>query len=360
VPVHGICLRVTHTGLAGISILITDIEDATDQKPDLVKAGPVYVPIRKSVELVYTSAVARSFEAGAIRKFIEIGHLEAEFFFGPLTQRGATGTVFLTESPYTAGPDDRYILWCPTTPGPLTLTLPKVTEHHTGKLQVVDATGIASTHTITILPDPTLPDTIGGGASDTITTNFGFVEYVHDCVSDWTDISAGGGGGVTDHTALTSLPWASSGHTGTADTFAGFDGGGAATYLTAGGSAQLLWGDNTVGSTTTTRYLTPGYDDGLAETIPTQIRAIRAGTVQNMRVRHNTPGGNGNSIVYTLRVNGVASALSVTLASTASDNSDLASTVAVAAGDLLDIEVTKAAVVGAGGPNNVALTVEFV
>ena len=43
---------------------------------------------------------------------------------------------------------------------------------------------------------------------------------------------AGGGGGVTAHPDLTSLAWSASGHTGTANRVAGFDGGGAATYLT--------------------------------------------------------------------------------------------------------------------------------
>ena len=142
------------------------------------------------------------------------------------------------------------------------------------------------------------------------------------------------------------------------NTLAAFDGAGAAITVPQQ-TAPMLWGDDVVGTTTTTRYLTPGYDNGLSETISTQIRIIRAGTLQNMRVRHNTTAGNGNSIVYTLRVNGVGSALGVSLASTTVDGSDLASTVAVSAGDLLDIEVTKASVVGAS-PSNITATVEFV
>jgi hypothetical protein len=76
-------------------------------------------------------------------------------------------------------------------------------------------------------------------------------------------------------------------------------------------------------------------------------------------VRHNAVAGNGNTIVYTLRVNGVASALSVTLASTSSSGADAVSTVAIATGDRIDIAVTKAAGVGAS-PNNITATVEFV
>ena len=43
---------------------------------------------------------------------------------------------------------------------------------------------------------------------------------------------SGGGGGTSDHAALTHLSWSSSGHTGTHDRIAGFDGAGAAAYLT--------------------------------------------------------------------------------------------------------------------------------
>lgn len=47
-----------------------------------------------------------------------------------------------------------------------------------------------------------------------------------------------GGGGVTDHTALTSLAWTSSGHTGTANRIAGFSGAGAAALYQIGVDIQ--------------------------------------------------------------------------------------------------------------------------
>lgn len=53
----------------------------------------------------------------------------------------------------------------------------------------------------------------------------------------------GGGGGVTDHAALTSLVWTSSGHTGTANRIAAFGGGGATAYLQVGADVQA-WGAN--------------------------------------------------------------------------------------------------------------------
>jgi hypothetical protein len=119
-----------------------------------------------------------------------------------------------------------------------------------------------------------------------------------------------------------------------------------------------LFGAGSVSSTTTTRYLFPAYDDSIAQTDPVQYRSPRAGKMRNLRVRHNDPAGNGNSIAYTLRINGVASALTVSMTSTASDGSDLVNEVPVAAGDLIDIEVTKATGVGQA-PKDVTATIEF-
>ena len=108
----------------------------------------------------------------------------------------------------------------------------------------------------------------------------------------------------------------------------------------------LGFGANSVATTTTTRYLFPWYSDSTAPTTVIQMRVPRACTLRNLRIRHNTGAGNGNSIVYTVRKNGVTTALTCTLASTANDGSDLVNTVAFAAGDLIDIEVTKASAIG--------------
>lgn len=121
---------------------------------------------------------------------------------------------------------------------------------------------------------------------------------------------------------------------------------------------MLAWGNSGVSATTTARYLTPFFDDSLAKTSPTQFRVTRAGTIRKLRIRHNLPNGNGNNIVYTLRVEGVATALSVTMASTDTDGSDLVNSVAVNDGDRLDIEVTKGASVGTS-PSDITAVVEF-
>lgn len=126
----------------------------------------------------------------------------------------------------------------------------------------------------------------------------------------------------------------------------------------------LLFGAGQVGSTTTTRYLYPGYDDDLAQTVSMQMVAPYAGTLRDFYVRHNSADGNGNSIVYTVRVGPpagpmVATAITVSLATGAiGQGSDLANSVAVAAGDIIDIEVTKAASVG-NSPDDITATIDL-
>lgn len=87
-------------------------------------------------------------------------------------------------------------------------------------------------------------------------------------------------------------------------------------------------------------------------------RAPRAGTLSNLHVLHTTPGGNGNTITYTLRVAGVDTAAVVPLASSSSNGADTTNSAAVAAGDLVSIRVTKAASVGAS-PRGIVVTADF-
>lgn len=120
----------------------------------------------------------------------------------------------------------------------------------------------------------------------------------------------------------------------------------------------LEWGNNGVTATTTTRFLTPGYTDSIAPTSVIQMRMSGQGQLSNLRVRQNTGAGNGNLIVYTVRINGVATALLVSMASTANDGSDLVNSVPYADGDLIDIRVTKAVAVGTS-PSDIVATVDF-
>ena len=121
----------------------------------------------------------------------------------------------------------------------------------------------------------------------------------------------------------------------------------------------FAFGASGVATTTTTRYLWPWHEDSTAPTSAIQFRVPRACTLRNFRVRHNTGAGNGNNVVYTVRKNGVATSLVATLASTANDGSDLTNSVAFAAGDLIDIEVTKATSIGTT-PSDITATLEAI
>ena len=121
----------------------------------------------------------------------------------------------------------------------------------------------------------------------------------------------------------------------------------------------LNWGSGAVGSSTTTRYLYPGYSDRLAEVEELGLIVPRAGTLQNLYVLQNNPKGNGNNLVYTVRVNSSDTLLVVTLASTSSIGSNTTNTVSVSAGDVISIKVSKPLSVGQS-PRNISATLEFV
>jgi len=119
--------------------------------------------------------------------------------------------------------------------------------------------------------------------------------------------------------------------------------------------STMMWGNDGVSSTTATRFLAPGYLSSTAHTTAIQFRCPCAGTLKNFYVHHNSGAGNGNAIVYTIMINNIASTLTISMASTAADGSDLVHTVAVAQGDLIDIRVTKELSVGTS-PTNVLAT----
>jgi len=131
----------------------------------------------------------------------------------------------------------------------------------------------------------------------------------------------------------------------------------------AGGAATaiLAWGNNSVANSTATRVLDPGFE---ARTAPlasgtgfNELRIPRAGTLRNLYIRHNNPGGTGAVITYTVFVNGAATALTVGVASTTANGADTVNSVAVVAGDRVRVEVTKIAVAG-GGSRQPEITLE--
>lgn len=124
-------------------------------------------------------------------------------------------------------------------------------------------------------------------------------------------------------------------------------------------TAPLTWGAGDAGTTTSDRYLFPGYDDDLAELTEIGWPILRNGILSRLRVRHNVVGAPATLLTYTLMVNGVATALAVSLAANASDASNLATSVVVSAGDRVSVRVSKAAVLVGAKPADLIAALEY-
>ena len=112
-----------------------------------------------------------------------------------------------------------------------------------------------------------------------------------------------------------------------------------------------------LGISTTPRYLPFGSVPANAPTTPVSMLAARAGTLSSLRVNHGLTGTGGN-ITYTLRVNGVDTAVACTLTAGSATASNLSDSVSVAAGSSIDLRVTKASSLTLS-PQEVVVTVEF-
>lgn len=114
-----------------------------------------------------------------------------------------------------------------------------------------------------------------------------------------------------------------------------------------GGRCNLAFGINdNIFDNANTRYLSVGESTSINiynNEAQVQVPATSDGTLKNMYVHMNGDVGGGNrSVIFTLRVNGANTALSVTMDDLLTDNSDLVNKVAVNAGDLLSISVVPA------------------
>jgi hypothetical protein len=127
----------------------------------------------------------------------------------------------------------------------------------------------------------------------------------------------------------------------------------------AGSSAIIGFGVGGVGASDVVgpaqKFLDPWFSAPTSVAGVDEMRMIapRAGTVRNLFIRHNTPGGNGGVITYTVRKNAVDQLLTAALASTGLVASDLINSFVVAAGDEISVKFTKP-VTGASVLNVVA------
>jgi len=122
------------------------------------------------------------------------------------------------------------------------------------------------------------------------------------------------------------------------------------------GGIEISWGAQALTTATAARFLAPGFD--LAAEISTEIKwpLPRPGNLRNLRLQCTAGVGGGNN-TYTLRKNGVNTAMAIVVANTGS-NSSVVTSVAFVAGDLVSLQVTKS--VAPGTPQtNVVLTLEL-
>lgn len=108
----------------------------------------------------------------------------------------------------------------------------------------------------------------------------------------------------------------------------------------------LVWGADSILTSTAARYLYPGFEASNAGVVDEyKIRAPRAGIVRNLEVTHNSPSTSSLLVIYTFLRNGASTSLSVTIAGNATTGVDISNEVGVALGDELSIIVTKSSVV---------------
>ena len=126
------------------------------------------------------------------------------------------------------------------------------------------------------------------------------------------------------------------------------------------GSSNLVWGNQSLTAAVDDRYLNPGSGIIPPLTDVMKIPVTKACNFKNLYIEHNSAGGNGNPVVYTVFKNGVATLLSKALITGAiGQASDLVNIVAFATGDLVSIQAHKALGIG-GGNLDIQVSVEVV
>jgi hypothetical protein len=108
--------------------------------------------------------------------------------------------------------------------------------------------------------------------------------------------------------------------------------------------AVLTWGNTGIGTSTTTRYLTPGFERATANTAATPLIVPATGVIRNLTVVHVAAGTGAATITYTVMKNGVATTLTLGISNTsATFVQDVTHSFSVAAGDQISLRVTKSA-----------------
>ena len=115
--------------------------------------------------------------------------------------------------------------------------------------------------------------------------------------------------------------------------------------------APVVFGQS--GSIGNNEYIVPGYN--VKTSLEVFQRLPRNGILKSLTARARVASGAGKSVTYTLRKNGVPTAMVVTLADTTTSNQDTTHSVAVAAGD----DISVIATVSGGSAEDVVVTMEY-
>lgn len=124
-------------------------------------------------------------------------------------------------------------------------------------------------------------------------------------------------------------------------------------WVAIGGSA-IVFGTGDTTTAATAVYFGPGY---IATSIATEIQmpVTRPATIRNLRVQVAGAGTGAQTVTFTVRKNGVDTALTCTIGNTSTGlTSDTTHSFTVVAGDLLSVSILKAAGVAAGQTNVIA------
>ena len=118
-------------------------------------------------------------------------------------------------------------------------------------------------------------------------------------------------------------------------------------YVRFRSNSTLHFGAIDINSSTTDNFLWPEIQNESAPTATLSMPVHRDGLLRKFTVKHGGAPGNGNSIVYTVQVNAIDTAITVTIASNSSVKvTDSTNTVFVSEGDLISVKATKAVGIG--------------
>jgi len=133
-------------------------------------------------------------------------------------------------------------------------------------------------------------------------------------------------------------------------------GGGAAADQTV-----MFWGNTQIGPLASTVFLTPGYSTAAAALADTkQIGPGGSKNAFSLEVAHNVPDSSPSTITYTLLVNGVASAIAVTLGANTAGGESANVAVPLVATDRISLQAELNSALADGGNMNITVALRGV